>query len=373
MAERDSSRWRANLQDELDSAALYRRLAEVEEDERLAGVYRRLAEVEERHAEFWKQRLRDAGEEVSPHRVGWRTRLLGWLAKRVGPGFVLPTIDTMEQADAGSYDRQPEATGTELPAEERSHARLLRAISAGGGGGLQGPSVARLEGRHRAASGNSLRAAVLGANDGLLSNFSLVMGVAGAQLGHTEILITGLAGLIAGAGSMAMGEWISVMNARELFSRQIGIEREELEAIPEEEREELVLIYQAKGLSAAEAQELADRLMASPAQALDTLSREELGIDPEELGGSATAAAGTSFVLFAIGATVPIVPYLFLSGTVATVVSAGFSAAALFGIGALITLMTGRGVLFSGGRQVLVGLAAAALTFGLGALIGGNV
>ncbi|HEX8754151.1 MAG TPA: VIT1/CCC1 transporter family protein [Solirubrobacterales bacterium] len=309
---------------------------------------------------------------MPPHRMGWRARLLAWAARRFGTGFVLPTIDAMEQADAGSYDAQPEAAGTALPAEERSHARLLKTIGEGGAG-LQGPSVARLEGRHRAASGNSLRAAVLGANDGLLSNFSLVMGVAGAQLGNSEILITGLAGLVAGAGSMAMGEWISVMNARELFSRQIAIEREELEAIPEEEREELVLIYQAKGLSAQEAEELADRLMSSPAQALDTLSREELGIDPEELGGSAGAAAGTSFVLFAIGATVPILPFLFGGGAAAIALSAALSAAALFGIGALITLMTGRGVLFSGGRQVLVGFAAAALTFGLGALIGGSV
>ncbi len=368
----DADRWRRNLQDEVDSAELYRRVAALEEDERLGRVYRQLAEVEERHADFWRQRLRDAGEAIpSPH-IGWRTRLLAWLAGRVGTGFVLPTINAMEQADAGSYDAQPEAAGTALPAEERSHARLLQAIGEGEGG-LQGPSLARLEGRHRAASGNSLRAAVLGANDGLISNFSLVMGVAGAQLGHSQILITGLAGLVAGAGSMAMGEWISVMNARELFSRQIAIEREELEAIPEEEREELALIYQAKGLPADQAGALADRLMSTPEQALDTLSREELGIDPQELGGSAGAAAGTSFVLFAIGATVPILPFFLLSGTVAIVVSAAFSAAALFGIGALITVMTGRGVLFSGGRQVLIGVAAAALTFGIGALIGGGL
>ncbi|MEX2106415.1 MAG: VIT1/CCC1 family protein [Solirubrobacterales bacterium] len=372
MADVSADRWRRNLQDEIDSAELYRRIAAVEEDERLAQVYGRLAEVEERHADFWRKRLRDAGEPVPPRRIGWRTKLLAWLARRLGTGFVLPTIDAMEQADAGSYDSQPEAAGSELPAEERSHARLLRAIGEGDGG-LEGPSLARLEGRHRAASGNSLRAAVLGANDGLLSNFSLVMGVAGAQLGHTEILITGLAGLVAGAGSMAMGEWISVRNARELFSRQIAIEREELEAIPDEEREELALIYQAKGLPAAQAGELADRLMSSPAQALDTLAREELGIDPEELGGSAVAAAGTSFVLFAIGATVPILPFIAFEDTLAVVLSALLSATALFGIGALITLMTGRGVLFSGGRQVLVGLAAAALTFGLGALIGGSI
>lgn len=379
MADADVRRWGANLQDELDSAALYRSIADAEEDERLAGVYRRLAEVEERHAAFWEERLRAAGAPAVPHRIGWRIRVLAWLARRVGPGFVVPTITAMEEADAGGYDAQREAAGTALPGEERSHARLLRAISEDGRGGasgargLAGPALARLEGRHRGASGNALRAAVLGANDGLLSNFSLVMGVAGARLTNSQILITGLAGLVAGAGSMAMGEWISVMNARELFGRQIAIEREELAEVPDEEREELALIYQAKGLSAQEAGELADRLVASPEQALDTLAREELGIDPSELGGSATQAAATSFVLFALGAVIPIVPFIVLRGTAAVVVSAALAAAALFGIGALITLLTGRSVLFSGGRQVLVGMAAAALTFGLGALIGQGV
>jgi VIT1/CCC1 family predicted Fe2+/Mn2+ transporter len=310
---------------------------------------------------------------VPAHRIGWRTRALAWLARRAGTGFVVPTIHAMEQADAGSYDAQPEAAGTPLPSEERSHARLLRTIGRGRRGGMQGPGLARLEGRHRAASGNSLRAAVLGANDGLVSNFSLVMGVAGAQLDNTQILITGLAGLAAGAGSMAMGEWISVMNARELFGRQIGIEREELETIPDEEREELALIYEAKGLDPAQAGALADRLIASPEHALDTLAREELGIDPQELGGSATVAAATSFVLFAIGAIIPILPFIVMTGTAAAVASAAVSTLGLFGIGALITLMTGRGVLFSGARQVLIGLAAAGLTFGIGALIGGVV
>jgi VIT1/CCC1 family predicted Fe2+/Mn2+ transporter len=372
-ADADAGRWLSNLQDERESAELYRRIAAVEEDEGLASVYIRLAQAEERHAAFWEQRLRDAGREVPPFRLGWRARALAWLARRFGPSFVVPTIDAMEQADAGSYDAQPEAAGTPLPAEERSHARLLQAIRGEQPGGMQGAALARLEGRHRAASGNSLRAAVLGANDGLVSNFSLVMGVAGAQLDNTQILITGLAGLAAGAGSMAMGEWISVMNARELFGRQIGIEREELAAFPEEEREELALIYQAKGLSEEQAGALAGQIIASPETALDTLSREELGIDPTELGGSATVAAGTSFVLFAIGAVVPIVPFIFLSGTAAAVASAALSTLGLFCIGALITLMTGRGVLFSGGRQVLIGLAAAGLTFGIGALIGGAV
>jgi len=370
MAGGDAERWRRNLADEVDSAALYRRIAAVEEDEKLAGIYRRLATVEDRHAEFWRQRLRAADQPVPPDRVGWRARVLGWLAARFGPGFVLPALGALERGGAGSYDKQPETQGTELAEEERSHARLLKTI---GEGGLEGQSVAKLEGRHRGTSGNALRAAVLGANDGLISNFSLVMGVAGAQLGNTEILITGLAGLVAGAGSMAMGEWISVMNARELYTRQIEIEREELEANPDEERQELVLIYEAKGLPAKEAEDVANHLMSSPARALDTMAREELGIDPEELGGSAVAAAGTSFALFAVGATLPILPYIAFEGGLAIAISAALAAAGLFGIGALITLVTGRGVLFSGGRQVLVGLAAAGLTFGIGSLIGSSL
>jgi vacuolar iron transporter family protein len=366
-------RWRRNFQDEVDSAELYRIVASAEGDAALASVYRRLAEAEERHAGFWAGRLRDAGQPVATPRVGWRTRMLGWLARRFGTAFVVPTIDALEQQDASSYDAQPEAVGTELPAEERSHARLLRAIGSGQPGGLQGPALARLEGRHRAASGNSLRAAVLGANDGLVSNFSLVMGVAGAQLDSKQILITGLAGLAAGAGSMAMGEWISVMNARELFGRQIAIERDELAEVPDEEREELALIYEAKGLPPAQAAALADRLIANPETALDTLSREELGIDPNELGGSATTAAATSFCLFAVGAVFPILPFAVFTGTAAVVASIILSVLGLFAIGALITLMTARGVLFSGGRQVLIGLAAAALTFGVGRLIGAAV
>jgi len=375
MSDADVKRWRANYLDEINSAELYRRIAAVEDDERLSGVYARLADVEERHARFWAERFEQAGLPVPKRRIDWRTRTLGMLAKRFGAAFVVPTINAAEQADAGSYDLQPEAAGTALAADERSHARLLQAIAAGdsAGAGLEGPAIAKLEGRHKAASGNSLRAAVLGANDGLLSNFSLVMGVAGAKLDNTAILITGLAGLVAGAGSMAMGEWISVTNARELFTRQIAIEQSELEEHPEEEREELSLIYQAKGLEPSDADELAGRLLSSPEHALDTLAREELGVDPQELGGSAAVAAATSFVLFAIGAIVPIIPFIFLSGTAAILVSACCAAAALFGIGALITLVTGRGVLFSGGRQVLIGIAAAALTYGAGALVGGAV
>lgn len=369
----DVARYRANRQDEIDSMALYRALAEAESQPQLAEVYRRLAAVEETHARFWEEQLREAGRPVPPAVPSWRSQVLAWLGKRFGPQFVLPTIATMEQADSRSYDAQVEARGTELPGEERSHARVLRTITGSLRGGLEGGAVAQLEGRHRASSGNALRAAVLGANDGLVSNLSLVMGVAGAELAGTTILITGLAGLLAGATSMAMGEWLSVQSSRELYQRQIEIEAEEISAMPDEEEEELALIYQAKGLGEEQARELAARLMADEAMALDTLAREELGIDPEELGGSAWEAAATSFILFAVGAIIPVSPFIFLSGMTAVITSLVLSAIALFLIGGGITLLTGRSVLYTGMRQVLFGLAAAAVTFGLGRLIGVSI
>jgi vacuolar iron transporter family protein len=334
-------------------------------------VYRRLAATEERHAAFWEERLHAAGAPVPERRPGWRTRLLIAVARRFGTQLILPTLNDLERADSRGYDMQPESLATAMPAEERSHARLLRTLA--GGEGLGGAALARLEGRHRAASGNALRAAVLGANDGLLSNFSLVMGVAGAQVSADTVLVTGLAGLLAGAGSMAMGEWVSVQSARELAGHQLEIEAREIEEIPDEEREELALIYEAKGLDAEQARELAARQIADRSTALDTLAREELGIDPDELGGSPVVAAATSFVLFAIGAIIPVAPYIFLSGTPAVVVSAALSVIGLFAIGALITVFTGRGVWFSGGRQVVIGGAAAALTYVVGLAIGSAV
>jgi VIT1/CCC1 family predicted Fe2+/Mn2+ transporter len=160
---------------------------------------------------------------------------LAWLARRFGPQFVLPTINRLEQRDSGQYDAQVEAVAGGLPAAERSHARVVQAIESSTPGGLQGSALARLEGRHRAMGGNALRAAVLGANDGLVSNLSLVMAVAGAALAEKTIQLTGLAGLVAGACSMAMGEWLSVNSSRELYQKQIDIEKSELEHAPEEE------------------------------------------------------------------------------------------------------------------------------------------
>jgi VIT1/CCC1 family predicted Fe2+/Mn2+ transporter len=238
---------------------------------------------------------------------------------------------------------------------------------------MEGGLLAQFEGRHRTAGGNAMRAAVLGANDGLVSNFSLVMGVAGASLSSSTILLTGLAGLLAGAISMALGEWISVQSSRELYEKQIRIEKEEIAQSPEEEAEELALIYQARGLEEKPARQLATQIMSNRETALATLSREELGIDPEELGGSAWEAAITSFLLFALGAIIPVIPYFFLSGMQAVALSALFSAAGLFAIGAAITLFTGRPVWQSGLRQVLFGMAAAAVTYLIGRLIGVNV
>lgn len=363
-------RYRANVQDEVDSVALYEAIANMEQQPQLAEVYRRLAAVEAKHATFWEQQLRDAGVAVPERRPGWRTRTLIWLAKRFGPQFILSTVAAQEQGDSRGYSSQPESRTTAMPSEERSHERLLQTILGGTRGGIEGSAIAQLEGRHRATSGNALRAAVLGASDGLLSNFSLVMGVAGADLAGNSVLISGLAGLLAGAFSMALGEWISVQSSRELYQRQIAIESDELAIHPEEEQQELALIYQSKGLQEQQANELAQRLIGDKSAALDTLAREELGVDPEELGGSAIEAAITSFVLFAIGAIIPVAPFFFASGFLGVGWSIALSALGLFGIGAAITLLTGRSVWFSGTRQVVVGLAAAAITFGIGRLIG---
>ena len=218
----------------------------------------------------------------------------------------------------------------------------------------------------------TLRAAVFGANDGLVSNLSLVMGVAGAVSDNSLIVLAGIAGLLAGAFSMAAGEYISMQSQRELFERQIAIEREEMRVMPEEELAELAAIYRAKGLPAADAQRVAENLMKDPAKALDTKVREELGLDPDELG-SPFGAAWSSFVAFAMGAVVPLLPFLLGNGLPALVAALGLSFAALFTVGALVSLVTGRGMIFSGLRQVAIGAIAAAVTYAVGTLIGANL
>jgi VIT1/CCC1 family predicted Fe2+/Mn2+ transporter len=365
----DIQRWLESRQDEVDSAFPYLAMAAGERRTAVADVYRRLAAVEEKHAAFWEKRLRDAGHSLGPRRPTIRARVLRYLARQFGAGAVLPTIASTEYVQRNDYLTHPETQGTAMTEEERMHARVLGNVLAKASA-LEGGAVARIEGRHRNVGGNALRAAVLGANDGLSSNLSLVMGVAGATVDHQTILLTGLAGLLAGACSMALGEWVSVTSARELAEREVRIEKSEVEENPTEEREELQLIYESKGLTQKEADELSHALMKDERTALDALSREELGIDPEELGGSAWTAAVTSFFLFAVGAIVPVLPFLFVTGTLAPIASIAAGGLGLFLIGAAISLFTGRGFLWSGTRQLLLGFAAAGVTYVIGHFIG---
>lgn len=233
--------------------------------------------------------------------------------------------------------------------------------------------MARFEKRHRSVGGNALRAAVLGGNDGLVSNFSLVMGIAGASSGQKEVLLAGMAGLLAGALSMALGEWISVKSSQELFENQMQLEMDELETNPEGEEKELALIYMSKGIPEEQSRKMASDIMKNKDHAHEVLIKEELGINAEDLKGSAMEAAVSSFILFAMGAILPVIPFFFIGGYEAVIFSTILSAVGLFIIGAAITLFTGKSVWYSGFRQVLFGLMAAAITFGIGKLIGVSV
>jgi VIT1/CCC1 family predicted Fe2+/Mn2+ transporter len=362
-------RFRRNLRDELDGAALYAALSAAERDPVRKDLFLQLSRAEAEHAKVWRDKLAAAGAGDVRFSISLRTRMLAALARRFGPAFVLPAIASAEFADRDKYASQADAAA--LSAEERGHAAVINAVASNSAShGVTGAEIAKAEPWHRRGGGNELRAAVLGANDGLVSNFCLVMGVAGAGAPTSHILLTGLAGLIAGAISMAMGEWLSVTNARELARTQIDREREELEQSPESERKELALIFQAKGLQREEAQRVAANLMRDKRAALDTLTREELGIDPAELGGNPWTAAGFSFALFAAGAALPVLPFVFATGNMAILASAGVGAASLAAIGLVTSIFSGRSALYSMVRQLLFGLAAAGVTYGTGHVIG---
>ena len=359
--------FRSFLRAEENAVLLYTALSHAEKNPNLSRVYAMLAETEKRHADEWRLRLTQAGMAPGSHRPDMKTRILLFITKRFGPSLVLPSVLSMESTGTASYD---EVDGAEQMAnEEESHGRVLRAMS--GLGGLAGSDVARAEGRHRGAGGNALRAAVLGSNDGLVSNLSLIMGVAGAGLSNHAILVTGFAGLLAGAISMALGEWLSVQSARELFTHQIDVERAEIATNPEDETEELALIYQARGIPGERARALATEIMSSPEAAIETLAREELGIDPGELGGSSWEAAISSFLMFAVGAIIPIIAFIAWSGLTAVFAAIALSVVGLFAVGALTSLSTSRSLLFSGSRMVFFGVIAAAVTYGVGHLVQG--
>jgi VIT1/CCC1 family predicted Fe2+/Mn2+ transporter len=363
----DVDRYRNNYLVEMDGIALYRSMAAAEKDEKRAAVFERLAQNEERHAQRWARLIQSAGAVVPAHRPTARVRMLAWIARQFGTRRVLPIISSLEARDEAGYMAQPEAAG--LPAEERSHSRTLRAME----GGLSGQeAIIGVERWHYTSRGGSLRAAVFGINDGLVSNFSLVMGFAGAEAKPEYVLLAGVAGLLAGSFSMAAGEYVSMRAQRELFEQQIAMEQQELEMSPKEEEEELSLIYQAKGIPEREAAMLARRIIENPKTAIDTLAREELGLDPSQLG-SPWSAAASSFAAFIVGALVPVLPYLFVAGQVAWIASALFSCLALFGVGALLSIFTARGPLLSGLRMLVIGLLASGITYMVGWLLGVSV
>jgi len=292
-----------NWRDELDSAALYAALARIERDPQQQGVYQELESAERRHAAFWEERLRATGQTIPPFRAALRTRILIQLARRLGIGFVVPSVIVREMKDRDAYADQQDAHAAGLAYDEQRHAAALRR-------------------RSDVGVGNNLRAAVLGANDGLSSNFCLMMGVVGGGASATTILLTGVAGLVSGSCSMALGEWLSVTNSHELAVSQ------------------------------------ADR-------AMGTAAPEET-LPGGSSAGDAASAAFFSFVLFALGALVPLLPFALLPAALRIVGTIAASIAALFVLGLATSLFNARSPLFSGLRQVMIGSAAAAFTYGIG-------
>lgn len=367
-------RFRRNLADELDSAAVYDTLSAVEQDTGRRKIFAELAASEREHARVWHDKLAANGVHPRTHRRSAKTRLLQALTRVFGPSIVLPTVAAAEYADRDRYAHEPGAE--KLSAQEQQHAAIVQSFVAARTARKRpkGEQIAAAESWHKGAtSGNDLRAAVLGANDGLVSNFCLIMGVAGAGSANHTILLTGLAGLVAGACSMALGEWLSVTNARELARTQLAREADELENTPDAERHELALIYQAKGIDADESRRVAAQIMRNRDQALDTLAREELGIDPKELGGNPWSAAAVSFCLFSLGAAFPTAAFLWARGTSAIVQSIVLSAIGLAAVGVFTSLFNGRSATFSALRQIVIGLVAAAFTAGAGRLLGVSI
>ena len=339
----------ASWTEEQRSAYLYRACALAETGSLRAELFQRLAGEAEAQAAIWRAQLTARGHPPPPpYMPDARTRLVARLVRWLGPRRMKPVLAAMKVRGMAVY-------GTALGLDS-SHAAPV----AGGAP----------EHRHRnLGGGGNLRAAVFGVNDGLVSNASLILGVAGASSDPRLVLVSGVAGLAAGAFAMAAGEYVSVRSQRELFEYQIGLERDELKQYPEAEAQELALIYAAKGLPHKEANRLAKKIVADPQHALDTLAREELGLNPADLG-SPLGAAASSFLAFAVGAAVPLAPFVFATGAQALYIGIGVTAAALFLIGAVLSLFTGRGAWYSGVRMLALGALAGTVTFGIGRLFG---
>jgi len=357
--------YRKAVQTEVDTSYLYRLVSELEDDPQISTFYREMSRIESTHAEKIVHRAALEKVYLSDLKPSLRAKILGRIARIFGYAVIMGVLMDTEKSLSVSTISKKTAEGKKIEGNEARHVNILKSL-----GELSGEKISKIEGRHRSVGGNALRAAVLGANDGLVSNMSLVMGVAGATAGGKEVLIAGIAGLLAGAISMALGEWISVKSSQELYERQMEIEMEEIENNPAEEREELILLYRAKGLSEEEATAMANRAFNDKESTHAILIREELGINPDDLKGSAWEAATASFLLFITGAIIPLAPFFFVTGLKAIIISLAASTLGLFVIGAGIPLVTGRSFFRSGFRQVVFGLAAAGVTYGIGKLIG---
>jgi VIT1/CCC1 family predicted Fe2+/Mn2+ transporter len=361
---------KSQLQTEVDTSFLYKSIAAIQTDENLNKVLLALAQIEDGHAQHMLAEIKKVHPNFSLPNASSRAKFQLKLGKIFGYSSIISSLSGVEKQFAINTVKNKLEAGEKLSGFEHNHLKIIEAVNSNSALNVSGGFLSKFESRHKSVGGNALRAAVLGANDGLVSNMSLVMGVAGAAVSNNTILLTGCAGLLAGAISMALGEWLSVQSSKELYENQIALETAELEASPEEEKKELILLYQAKGMTELEAKKLADKAFETKDSAIETLITEELGINKEELEGSAWEAAITSFILFATGAIIPLYPFMFLEGMQAIYLSVGSSVIGLFGIGASITLFTGKSIAFSGSRQVLFGLMAAAVTYGIGALIG---
>ena len=365
----DRRRYKEYLKAELEAAAMYQILADADKNNIRSNIFSQLVESEMRHARRWAERLEIDPSSVKPKKTTLKLIYVRLVSHFLGTDKILPWLARIEAQEIGIYSNDPD--GRDLLDEEKQHARILAEMSSG----TVTPTSIIKEPAHRFSNSGGLRAAVLGVNDGLVSNFSLVMGFAGGTTsgGNPEfILLAGLAGLVAGAFSMATGEYISMRSQRDIYEHQIDMEKAELEEWPEEEEEELVLIYQAKGLSEEEARSVASRLMKRPDVALETMVREELGLDPHELG-SPWGAALSSFSAFGAGALVPIVPLFFGVGTMAVLWSAALGALALILVGGSLAAISGKNPLWGASRMLIAGTLAASVTYGIGFAIGSTV
>jgi VIT1/CCC1 family predicted Fe2+/Mn2+ transporter len=363
--------WLQNLIDERDGAALYEGLARYEKDGEKARSFLEIAEAERRHAEIWRKKLEKEGVAIPNDLPSSRVRALIWLARRLGTSAVVPMVLEAEAGDADKYDAQG-GEATAIADEERAHRRTVAAMGRGEPTEAR-ELIATRERWHRSSrAAGSIRAAIFGMNDGLVSNLSLILGVAGAGVEPRTVVVTGFAGLLAGAFSMAAGEYTSVASQRDLLARQVALEKREIEEAPEEEAAELALIFKQKGLSTEQASRTAAEMLKNPESAADTLVREELGLDPDDLG-SPMGAAVSSFGMFAVGAFLPLLPFLVTSGSVAVALSSAIAFLVLAGVGGLVGFLSGTSVWRSAFRMAGLAAVAAGVTYGVGRLFGATV